>query len=272
MNRSFSQRLSYLLRRIDPGITFVILILGALAAFEMFNYSTTEHALRDLLGDLQFGGMRWASILTLAFCGIDFAGIARLFTPEQGMDEPKEVWYLFGAWILAATMNAVLTWWGVSMAITNHQVQSASVIDPKLISTVVPIFVALMVWVIRILIIGTLSMAMDRVLHVGTRARVRPLNPRPQPSLPQQMPVRQLNNNPGINTSRTLPRAAAANTTNAYGRPANTYSRTTPQPAEMGQSFAEPTYHSLNAAPKPSAPQRSASFDGANSSNQSTRR
>ena len=217
--------------------------------------------------------MRWATILTLAFCGIDFAGIARLFTPEQGMDEPKEVWYLFGAWILAATMNAVLTWWGVSMAITNHQVQSAAVIDPKLISTVVPIFVALMVWVIRILIIGTLSMAMDRVLHVGARARVRPLNPRPQPALPQQMPVRQLNNNPGINTSRTLPRAAAANAnTSTYGRPANNYSRTNAQPAEIGQSFAEPTYHSLNAAPKPSTPQRSASFDGANSSNQSTRR
>jgi len=273
MNRSFSQKLSYLLRRIDPGIAFVLLILGALAAFEMFNYSTTEHALRDLLGDLQFGGMRWATILTLAFCGIDFAGIARLFTPEQGMDEPREVWYLFGAWILAATMNAVLTWWGVSMAITNHQVQSAAVIDPKLISTVVPIFVALMVWVIRILIIGTLSMAMDRVLHVGARARVRPTNPRPQPALPQQMPVRQLNNNPGINTSRTMPRtAAAAANTSTYGRPANNYSRTNAQPAEIGQSFAEPTYHSLNAAPKPSTPQRSASFDGANSSNQSTRR
>ncbi len=261
MNRSFSQRLSYALRRIDPGIAFILMILGALAAFEMFNFSTTDHALRDLLGDLQFGGMRWATILTLAFCGIDFAGIARLFTPEQGMDEPKEVWYLFGAWILAATMNAVLTWWGVSMAITNHQVQSASVIDPKLIATVVPIFVALMVWVIRILIIGTLSMALDRVLHAGSRARVRPFNPRPQPSLPQQMPARQLNTNPNLNTSRTLPRAAT--NTSTYGRPANNYgNRPAAQPAEIGQSFAEPTYHSLNAAPKPSAPQRSVSFDG----------
>jgi phage FluMu gp28-like protein len=45
----------------------------------------------------------------LTFCGIDFAGIARLFTPEQGRDEPAEVWYLFGAWILAAAMNATLT-------------------------------------------------------------------------------------------------------------------------------------------------------------------
>jgi hypothetical protein len=44
-----------------------------------------------------------------------------MFTPEQGADEPAEVWYLFGAWLLAAAMNAMLTWWGVSVAI--HQSQ-----------------------------------------------------------------------------------------------------------------------------------------------------
>ena len=70
--------------------------------------------------------MRWATILAIAFCGIDFAGIARLFTPEQGADEPKEVWYLFGAWLLAATMNAMLTWWGVAIAILSHEVAGRS--------------------------------------------------------------------------------------------------------------------------------------------------
>jgi hypothetical protein len=29
---------------------------------------------------------------------IDFAGIARLFTPKME-NEPNEVWYLFGAWL-----------------------------------------------------------------------------------------------------------------------------------------------------------------------------
>jgi hypothetical protein len=263
MNRSFSDRLTQALRGINPGTAFIALILGALIAFEMFNYSTTDHALQDLLGMLEFGGMRWSTILALAFCGIDFAGIARLFTPEQGMDEPKEVWYLFGAWLLAATMNAVLTWWGVSMAITNHQVQSASVIDPKLISTVVPVFVAIMVWVIRILIIGTLSMAMDRLLHNGARrGRVVGSRPLAQPSLP----VRQMNTNPGINTSRTLPRAAAPANTNTYGRQASDYNnRANAQTAETARGFAEPTYHSLNAAPRENAAPRSASFNGGNS-------
>jgi hypothetical protein len=71
---------------VKRGLAWGVIILGALLAFEMFNYSTTQFALNDVLGDLRFAGIRWATILALAFCGIDFAGIARLFTPEQGHD------------------------------------------------------------------------------------------------------------------------------------------------------------------------------------------
>ena len=60
-------------------------ILGvALLAFEMFNFDTTQYALRNLLGEVRFLGLQWASILAIAFCSIDFAGLARLFTPESG--------------------------------------------------------------------------------------------------------------------------------------------------------------------------------------------
>jgi hypothetical protein len=155
--------------KISPGLFFGLLIVIALLAFEMFNYSTTEVALRDLLGELRFAGMRWATILAIAFCGIDFAGIARLFTPQTGREEPKEVWYLFGAWLLAATMNAMLTWWGVSMAISSHTLQSESVMDSNTMLTVVPIFVSIMVWVIRILIIGSISVAGDRMFSGEVR-------------------------------------------------------------------------------------------------------
>ena len=78
--------------KVHPGLIFVLILLVALIAFEMFNYSTTDYALNDLLGTLQFLGIPWSTILAIAFCGIDFAGIARLFTPQQGSDEPKEVW------------------------------------------------------------------------------------------------------------------------------------------------------------------------------------
>ncbi len=149
--------------RVQRGLLFGLLIIGALLAFELFNYSTTDFALTDLLGDLKFMGVRWATILSVAFCGIDFAGIARLFTPEQGRDEPMEIWYLFGAWMLAATMNAMLTWWGVSIALLNHQSLGTAVVDSGTLIKVVPIFVAVMVWLTRVLIIGTLSVAGDRI-------------------------------------------------------------------------------------------------------------
>jgi hypothetical protein len=148
---------------IHRGILFSVLIVGALLAFEIFNYSTTEYALRDLLGDLNFLGISWAVLLAIAFCAIDFAGIARLFTPEQGSDEPKEVWYLFGAWLLAATMNALLTWRAIDIAIVNHNPQGSTIFSQDQLLEVVPILVAALVWLVRVLIIGTFSVAGDRL-------------------------------------------------------------------------------------------------------------
>ncbi len=141
--RSFSSMLKSL--TLHRGLAWGIIILFALLAFEIFNYSTTQFALSDVLGSLTFAGIRWATILAIAFCGIDFAGIARLFTPEQGRDEPAEVWYLFGAWLLAAGMNAILTWWGVAVAISNHSSLSSTVISSTTLTKVVPVFVAIMV-------------------------------------------------------------------------------------------------------------------------------
>jgi hypothetical protein len=164
---------------LSRGLLFGLLILGALLAFEVFNYSTTDFALTDLLGDLRFAAIRWSTILAIAFCGIDFAGIARLFTPEQGADEPKEVWYLFGAWLLAATMNAMLTWWGVSVALINHQSLGSGVIAQGTLVKVVPIFVAVMVWLIRILIIGTFSVAGDRLFSQADAAQRHQARPAP---------------------------------------------------------------------------------------------
>ncbi|MCX8023765.1 MAG: hypothetical protein N3A60_01020 [Thermanaerothrix sp.] len=212
--------------RLRPGFLFGIIILTALLAFEIFNYSTTDYALRDLLGGLSFAGIQWSTILAIAFCGIDFAGIARLFTPEQGAYEPKEVWYLFGAWLLAATFNALLTWWGVSMAIVSHTPASTSVIDRETLITVVPIFVAMMVWVIRILIIGTLSVAGERLFSTGDQTLLRS-------PLRRTRPVASAS--PTVAPSTFAPRPTPA--ANLTSRPAPTASPSRP----------EPTYHSLNA-------------------------
>ena len=244
-----------------PSIAFVVMIFGALIAFEIFNFSTTDHALGDLLGDLTFAGMPWSTILALAFCGIDFAGIARLFTPEQGMNEPKEVWYLFGAWLLAATMNAILTWWGVSIAVANHAVQSSTVVDPQTITSVVPVFVAIMVWVIRILIIGTLSLSMDRLLHPGmeqhtaihnavaastaarqNRAAVPPTQPMSIPSSLGQTSI----------PSRPMSRAAQSNNNarpSRFNSAANEPEYVPETPVHSNRP--DPSYHSLSMSARP---------------------
>ena len=150
--------------RVQRGLAFGVILISALIAFEIFNYSTTEYALSDLLGNLSFLGIHWATILAIAFCGIDFAGIARLHTPEEGAGQPSETWYLFGAWLLAATMNAMLTWWGVTLAITHNPSLGNEVVARGSLLRVVPIFVAVLVWLIRVLIIGTYSLAGTRLL------------------------------------------------------------------------------------------------------------
>jgi len=153
--------------RIQRGLVFGTIIIAALSAFEIFNYSTTDYALTDLLGDLEFLGVRWATILAIAFCGIDFAGIARLLNPspeaERGPASHNETWYLFGAWLLAATMNAMLTWWGVSLAILGHNTLGNDVVNRSTLLHVVPIFVAVLIWLIRVLIIGSFSTSGSRI-------------------------------------------------------------------------------------------------------------
>lgn len=170
------------------GLIFGILIVTALLAFELFNYGTTDYALSDLLGGLEFMGIRWATILAIAFCGIDFAGIARLFTPEEGADEPAEVWYLFAAWLLAATMNAMLTWWGVSLAILNHETLGNALVERSTMVRVVPIFVAVMVWLIRVLMIGTFSVAGERLFTQAERSQLKGIMRR-RPLHNQQLPM-----------------------------------------------------------------------------------
>lgn len=167
------------------GLIFGLILVVALVAFEVFNFSTTDFALTDLLGDLKFAGLRWATILAIAFCGIDFAGLARLFTPERDSSRSLETWYLLGAWFLGATMNAMMTWWAVSLAMVNHEFGN-EILSREQLLAYVPVFVAALVWVTRILIIGTFSVAGERlfsqaesILLEARKAAARPAPPEP---------------------------------------------------------------------------------------------
>jgi hypothetical protein len=229
-------------RRFNRGAAWGMMIIGALLAFEIFNFSTTQFALRDVLGDLTFAGMRWATILAIAFCGIDFAGIARIFTPEQGADEPKEVYYLFGAWFLAAAFNAILTWWGVSVAIVSHASASGgAVVSTATMTKIVPIFVAAMILLVRVMIIGTFSLAGDRLFTTADR-RSYSYNNGPRPAQPQQQNYRPVQSQPIIRPASTLSRPAqnAQGNTNTF-RPAPK----TNNPQQTSFTRQEPTYHNI---------------------------
>lgn len=234
MNRPFQIQFIPLLKKMSfrRGAIFGGMILCALLAFEVFNFGTTSFALRDVLGDLKFMGMYWSSVLAFAFCAIDFAGIARIFTPEQGRDEPAEVWYLFGAWLLAAAFNAMLTWWGVSVAIQNHNMVGGPLIGQMNMTTIAPIFVACMVWLIRVLLIGTFSIAGERLFTLAdvydrsANYRNIPTYSAPQPRTVQPI-QRQEVNPPVSNYPRPVPKPQP---------------RPNPMPV-YGANRPEPTYH-----------------------------
>lgn len=155
-----------------------LILIIALLAFELFNFDTTRFALESLLGEVAFVGVTWATILAIAFCAIDFAGLARLFTPERGQDEPKAVWYLMGAWLLGATMNAIMTWWAVSLTLLSHDFGN-EVLGREQLLTFVPIFVAGLVLLTRVLFIGAFSVAGEHVFDLAGTGDSVPARPQP---------------------------------------------------------------------------------------------
>ena len=157
-------------RVIARGLWLGLILLAALVAFELFNFATTEFALQTLFGERDaLGVATWASVLAIAFCGIDFAGLSRLFTPETGRKEPKEVWLLTGAWFLGASMNAIMTWWAVGSALSANPNLGNDLLSRQDILLYGPIFIAALVWLTRILIIGTFAFAGDHIFSTAER-------------------------------------------------------------------------------------------------------
>jgi hypothetical protein len=146
-----------------------LLLAVSLLAFEIFNFDTTRYALNYFLGEVSFAGLRWATILALAFCAIDFAGLAYVLSPERRAAVARESWYLMGAWLLGATMNALMTWWAVSLTLLSHDLGN-EVIGREQLLKFVPVFVAVLVWLTRILFIGAFSAAGERLFQ-GDAAR-----------------------------------------------------------------------------------------------------
>ena len=200
---------NWALRRMTVGA----MLSMALIAFELFNFDTTEYALENLLGTVSSAGVRWATILAIAFCSIDFAGLARLLMrdpePARGTLLGRPSWLILGAWLLGGAMNAIMTWWAVSLALLNHNLGNELMSRTQLLH-VVPIFVAILVWMTRILIIGSFLSAADRALAgmPVMRSQGRVSTPR-RASVPAGPPKRE----PAAAKSTTTPQKSAPQAT-----------------------------------------------------------
>ncbi len=146
---------------------FVLIWVLSLFSFEAFNFSSTELALEDVFGDMALGPVRLAMFLAIAFCALDFAGLARIITPEVD-NEPREIWWLFAAWLLGTVINAYFTWYAATIAM----MRTESMLNIE----VMPIIIAVAVWLSRLALIGFVGVAGDRLL-APTRKR-KPTAPR----------------------------------------------------------------------------------------------
>ena len=123
------------------------------------------------------------------------------------------------------------------MAIVNHTVHSSAIVASATISQVVPIFVSIMVWVIRILIIGTISVSIDRFQNrdrrnLGVRGPI-------QAYTPLRQPVNQ--------ATSYSPRPAVVNSLSAATR------RNEGEEDAEQSTRIEPTYHTVAAVARPAS-------------------
>jgi hypothetical protein len=136
---------------------FNLSMVAGLAAFEVFTYATSSFALHNLLGSLTIPGINLATCLAVAICYLDVAGIFYLFLPQAGSTFLRHDCRLFTAWLLAAGLNAWLTWHGIGLAIAIRQAQIGWVVDAGTLIKTLPIFIVCLIWLMRILVIGSLS-------------------------------------------------------------------------------------------------------------------
>ena len=127
-------------------------------------------------------------------------------------------------------MNAILTWWGVSMAVLSHPIQSSSILDTATITRIIPIFVALMVWVIRIMAIGTVATAGSDIFRNPARSAQQGLPVRRRVNLNEGIP----GHSPRPNPQPLAARMGSALQTHGTGR------------REVLDPTREPTYRRMS--------------------------
>ena len=170
-----------------------LILTIALIGFELFNFDTTRFALSHLMGGRRFLGLEWAAVLALAFGSLDFAGLVRVFTPEQSLkDEPTEIWWMTGAWLLGASLNALMTWYAMVLLIAPLGVEiGATLFTHEQVLLYAPPVIALLVWLTRISLISSVALALERLAVPSSPERPSSNRHNRGRNLPTRQPIRE---------------------------------------------------------------------------------
>jgi hypothetical protein len=89
---------------------------------------------------------------------------------------------IFFIWLLVTGFNVGLVWLGIDQAIVNRLAQTGSVIDTGALTHTLPVFIVCLIWLVRILIIGSFScLRRSQALTVGSHPDPDLDNPSTEP-------------------------------------------------------------------------------------------
>jgi hypothetical protein len=127
---------------------YIIVMIVILSVYHYYNYNFTYFAITDILGNSLIG-VTWAQILSLTFCSVDIFWVVKVLYPKFSTFD----YYLVGAWFLTVIMNALLLWWGLSLAISYQAIFPLDrIVTPAviaLIATFIRIFIVSLLFQIR---------------------------------------------------------------------------------------------------------------------------
>ncbi len=207
-----------------PKLINVILLVGLLA-FEAFNVITTADALKAIV-PLGVG-----TILAIAFCATDIAGLVRVMTPAKTMqEEPKVVKALFGVWFSVAIINAFLTWFSLQSYFDVTAIKVPVVMNN--VKFIIPVILSIVIFMIHFVIVYSLGVFLERseAFRTNPTGAYRPSQDRK--AVLQSMQAQQAHNRP-----MQVGRETSAPSRPSSGSPLRLSSDRTPLSEPMPQSM-----------------------------------
>ena len=163
------------------GSFFVGMLFFALACFMLFNYLSTYETLKHILG----GGLL-VFAFAFALSIVDFAGLARIFTPEtQAKDESKLIYILGAVWLLACIFDVFMTTYWVSlMMIRQDNGSEIQQMMGPFAYKAIPWVIALGEMMLRVSLVLMVGMFGDKLLHGMDK-----IIPSLQNAIPKRSPI-----------------------------------------------------------------------------------